>query len=102
MIIPITKIGCVSNNNSILNDLKLSGKEHDLSAQSVDFSEPKEINISIEDKEVTIHIAGERFYSLAYNNSMGTLVGVRFKYLGLGKVYEMQLMDEHEQQVLLD
>ena len=94
MIIPFSKIGCTSNSNLMLNDVYLSGKEHDLSALSADFSVATDLALDVKDQEVHIHIDGKEVFQSAYEQSMGRLVGVRFKFQGVGQVHSLQLKDE--------
>ena len=96
MIIPFSKIGCSSDLNLMLNDVYLRGKEHDLSALSTDFSEPRELSVSVRHQEVQISIEGEPVYQAAYQETMGRLVGVRFKFLGVGEVKDFQLQNSAE------
>ncbi|MEM7296633.1 MAG: hypothetical protein AAF391_00025 [Bacteroidota bacterium] len=93
MIIPFSKIGCISDNNLMLNDVYLRGKEHDLSALSADFSQPVELDIQVKDQQVTISIDGKEVYIQRYESSMGTLVGTRFKFNGLADVGSFSLRD---------
>lgn len=94
MIIPFSKIGCSSDNNIMLNDVYLNGKENDLSALSADFSTPTQLKVEVKNKVVTVSIAGEEIYTLGYTDTMGNLVGLRFKFLGLGEVIDYKLFDQ--------
>ena len=93
--IPFSKIGCSSQNNIKLNDIFLKGTENDLSQLSADFTQPTQVKIEVKEKMLTIFIAGKKKYSLRYNDSMGDLVGLRFKFLGLGQVMDYKLFDEN-------
>ena len=100
MIIPFSKIGCSSDNNLMLNNVYLNGKENDLSDLSADFTEAVNLGISIVDKEVVISINDREAYISKYQDSMGRLVGVRFKFLGLGEVTSFKLVNEANELVL--
>ncbi len=99
MIVPFSKIGCASDNMLMLNDQFLSGKENDLSAFSTDISEATVITISNKQKEVTTIIGGQEVHRMSYDKSMGRLVGIRFKFLGLGTVSQLSVMDQREREV---
>lgn len=101
MIIPFAKIGCSSDLNMMLNDVYLRGKEHDLSALSTDFTEPKNLSIDVHDLKVRVSIEGEEVYQAAYQESMGRLVGVRFKFVGTGEVRSFKLKDRSDQVIPL-
>ena len=94
ILVPFSKIGCSSDNNLMLNDVYLVGKQNDLSALSADFSEPVELDIQVVDQQVTISIDGQKVYSRRYDSSMGRLVGARFKFKGLGEVLDFELKDQ--------
>lgn len=86
IIIPFSKLGCVSDLDLMLNGPNVNGKEHDLSAFGVDFTEFQQIGVDVKNKLVSISIAGKEVYSDRYEGSMGELVGLRYKFLGLGEV----------------
>lgn len=101
MIIPFSKIGCVSDNNLMLSDVYLRGKENDLSALSADFSEPVNLSIKVQNKELIVSIDGKEVYSKAYTETMGRLVGMRFKFGGLGEVLDYEIKDGNNNPVTL-
>ncbi|MEM7375553.1 MAG: hypothetical protein AAF587_43570 [Bacteroidota bacterium] len=94
MIIPMSRIGCSSDNNLMLNDFYLNGKEHDLSAFSTDLQDFTDIEILTVEKEVTVKFSGKEVYKATYQESMGRLVGLRFKFLGMGEVESFDLLDQ--------
>jgi hypothetical protein len=94
LIIPFSKIGCSSDNNLMLNDKFIRGKETDLSALSADFTEPVELSILVEDQSVTIFRGEQQIYSNQYLTPMGDLVGLRFKFVGLGEVLDYTILDQ--------
>lgn len=97
MIIPFSKLGCSSDNNLLLNDVYLNGKEHDLSALSTDFTELTKLDIHIKNKAVSILVDGREVYKNRYSDTMGNFVGLRFKFQGIGKVLDFQIKDQHNQ-----
>jgi hypothetical protein len=99
MIIPFSKNGCSSDNNLMLNDLYFNGKENDLSAFSTDISVPTEIEINVKNKEVDVFIQKQNVFTQSYSKTMGNLVGVRFKFLGVGQVNNMSLLNQSDQKV---
>ena len=101
MIIPFSKIGCSSDNNVMLNDVYQSGKEHDLSAFGTDLQEFTEVELLVENKDVSVLINGKEVYTSRYEESMGQLVGLRFKFLGMGEVKEFSLRDQDGNQIAL-
>ncbi|MEO9483019.1 MAG: hypothetical protein ABJG47_06215 [Ekhidna sp.] len=101
MIIPFSKIGCASDNNLMLNDVYLRGKKNDLSALSADFTDPVDLAIKVENKRLTVSINSKEVYSETYNDTMGKLVGLRFKFKGLGEVLDHEITDLNNNRIEL-
>jgi hypothetical protein len=101
MIIPFSKVGCSSENNLMLNDLYLNGKENDLSNFGVDLTEFTDIKVDVNNKNVIISLGGQDVYNGNYNDTMGNLVGLRIKFLGLGEIKTLRLLDQYEKEVIL-
>ncbi len=89
MIIPFSIPGCVSDIGLMLNDVYVSGKEHDLSAFGLDFFEFRNIEMEVKEKEVSVRVDGKQIYSGAYYRAIGQLVGIRFRFLGIGEVKDL-------------
>ena len=100
-VIPFSKLGCSSDNNLLLNDVFLSGKSNDLSAFSADFSDPTSIQINVKEKQVSISIDNEVVYKTSYSDTMSRLVGLRFKFAGLGEVISYDLVDQNLERIQL-
>lgn len=101
MIIPFSKTGCASDNNLMLNDLYLGGKKHDLSPLSADFANPVDIHIVVVNKQVKIALNQQVAYENTYTQTLGRLVGLRFKFKGLGEVSNIELWDRNSQSIKL-
>ena len=100
-IIPYSQIGCSSDLYLMLNDKGFDGKSHDLSALGTSFNESRNIGIRVKDKEVTILIEDQPVMTESYEESMGRLVGIRFKFLGVGEVDSLSILDQNEDTVAL-
>jgi hypothetical protein len=101
MIIPFSNIGCSSNNGLMLNDVYLSGKENDLSAFGTDLSRFTELKIHVRDKNIQVFIKGNLVYENEYFETMGRLVGIRYRFIGVGEVEYYSLMDQAENKITL-
>lgn len=101
-IIPFTISGCISNINVMLNDVYLNGKEHDLSSLGVDLSTFKDIKISVENKKLKVFVNQVEMFSASYNETMGKLVGIRFKFLGAGEVKQIKVLNASGKTVIID
>jgi hypothetical protein len=102
IIIPLSKLGCVSEINLLLNDVFLPGKENDLSAFGVDLNTNREVIIQNINKQVTISIDGNKIYTNKYNESIGRFVGVRYRFMGAGVVNNIKISDTKDQAVLMN
>ena len=100
MIIPFSKVGCSSDDNLMLNDVYLDGKSNDLSDFSADFSAPTQLDLKVVDQRLDVYIRDQLAYSNSYESPMGRLVGLRFKFIGLGQVLDYKLQDQNLRQVL--
>lgn len=102
VIIPFSKLGCVSDLNLLLNDIYLRGKEHDLSAFGVDLGEDTSINITIKDKNVTVLVNDTEIYNRKYNISVGRFVGLRYRFIGAGMLENLSIKDLRTQNIILE
>ncbi len=94
MIIPFSIPGCVSDIGLMLNEVYLRGKEHDLSQFGFDFSDYRNITIDVKDKQVRISVDRQLIYSGSYQDSVGRLIGLRYRFLGAGEVGELKLTND--------
>ena len=78
----------------MVNDVYLDGREHDLSAFGTDLANFTDLQISVRNKKLAVAINGSDVYQTDYKESMGRVVGLRFKFLGLGEVNSLTLMDQ--------
>ncbi|WP_422104469.1 hypothetical protein [Winogradskyella sp.] len=101
LVIPFSQLGCVSDLGLLLNDVFYSGKKHDLSAFGVDLNEKKTIDILIKNKNVSVSIEGKSIYEGKYNASIGTFVGVRYRFLGAGEIDSFKITDLERNTVIL-
>ncbi|MEM6524501.1 MAG: hypothetical protein AAF693_11940 [Bacteroidota bacterium] len=101
MVIPFSKPGCSSDNDLMLNDLYLDGKEHDLSAFGTNFDDFTSIVIKNKGQNVQVSVYDKVVYEREYQDSMGRFVGLRFKFIGLGEVEDVQLFDQENRPVEL-
>ncbi|MGX1930113.1 hypothetical protein [Flagellimonas sp. 2504JD4-2] len=93
MVISFSIPGCVSELGVMMNDVYVNGKEHDLSGLGLDLSEPKEILLHVKDKKLTILLEDQELFSSSYNESIGRVAGLRYRFLGAGEVSKSILSD---------
>ncbi len=93
IIIPFSKLGCVSNIGLMMNDVYLSGKKHDLSMFGVDLNETRDIDITIKSKNISVTVDSTIIYEGQYNKSIGRFVGLRYRFLGAGAINSFEIID---------
>ncbi|MCB0640479.1 MAG: hypothetical protein KDC44_02530 [Phaeodactylibacter sp.] len=93
MVIPFSIPGCVSDLGLMLNDVYLSGKEHDLSALGADFSSFRKIRLTVQAQQVRILLDDQELLTTTYAEPVGQLAGLRIRFLGAGEVQSLKLMD---------
>lgn len=102
LIVPFSIPGCVSDINVMLNDVYLRGKEHDLSAFGVDFSDFRTIDINIIEKKLTVFVDDKEIYSRQYNKSIGKFVGIRYRFLGAGEINHLNITESPDEKTIIN
>jgi len=99
--IPFAISGCASNMGLMMSDVFLSGKEHDLSSLSMDLSKQTALKIEVINKHVSIFLENKKIYSNFYNESIGKIVGLRYRFLGAGEVSDISLSNLDESNIII-
>ncbi|MFD1163294.1 hypothetical protein [Hwangdonia seohaensis] len=102
MVLPITIPGCISDINVMLNDVYFNGKKQNLSSFGVDISTFRDIKIKVLNKKLDFFIDNQNVFSASYNESLGKLVGIRYKFLGAGEIKHVKLLNVYGKAVLND
>ncbi|SHG29835.1 hypothetical protein SAMN04488116_0827 [Flagellimonas flava] len=92
--------GCTSELGVMMNDVYVDGKEHDLSKMGIDLSQPQEIEIKVKNKELQVFAGGKKSFEGSYNESVGRIAGLRFRFLGAGEVLDYELAKLSEEVVI--
>tara|TARA_R110002073_G_scaffold128999_3_gene275123 strand:+ start:83947 stop:84783 length:837 start_codon:yes stop_codon:yes gene_type:complete len=100
--IPFAITGCSSDMGIMMSDVFLSGKEHDLSSLSIDLSKLTDIEIEVINKQITVYADSKKLFSSAYNESIGRIVGLRYRFLGAGEVSQMTLSNLSESEIIIN
>ncbi len=85
--------GCVSEIGVMMSDVYVGGKEHDLSGLGVDLSVTRDFKIVVRNKRLRVFLGDEQLFTGEYNESMGTIAGIRYRFLGAGAVSYTKLTD---------
>jgi len=102
MIIPFSIPGCVSEIGVMMSDIYLSGKEHDLSGLGIEMSSSRELKIEVRNKQLSVYAENLKLFTRTYNESIGNIVGVRYRFLGAGEVTYLKVTNLNEKTVLIE
>ena len=100
--IPFSISGCASNMRVMMSDVFLSGKKHDLSALAIDLSQKAKLKIEVVNKRLSVFYEDKELFSSAYNESIGEIVGIRYRFLGAGEVQNLTLSNLSESEVIIE
>lgn len=91
--IPLCNPGCVGNINATLNGVYLSGKYQDMSFLGCDIAQWTNFRMKVENRICKIFINEEQRLSHTFKNHPGKIVGIKFKFNGVGEVDMVRLSD---------
>lgn len=94
--------GCVSEIGVMMSDVYISGKEQNLSGLGVDLSSTKDFKIEVRDKRLRVILEDQQLFEGSYNETLGTIVGLRYRFLGAGEVSKLRLTDLSGRTVAID
>ena len=94
LIVPFSLKGCSSELNGMLSDVDLNGKTEDLSSLAIDLSDYKTITIESDNKKVYVHIDNRKVFAKSYNESIGDIAGIRFRFLGTGTIKNLNMLNK--------
>ncbi|MEX0315836.1 MAG: hypothetical protein AB3N18_16780 [Allomuricauda sp.] len=83
--------GCASELGIMMNDVYYDGKEHDLSMLGLDLTKPNAINIQVKNKKMKVLHKDQQLFIGDYNESLGRIAGIRYRFLGAGEVFKSEL-----------
>ncbi len=93
IIVPFSIMGCVSELNVMISDQYISGKENDLSNLAADFSEFREIAITVNNKKLAVILDHEEVFQSRYSADLGDFAGFRIRFLGAGQVVDLSILN---------
>ena len=90
-IVPFSIPGCISEIGIMLSDVYVDGKKQDLSTLGHDLTEFRKIKIETIERNVKVYFEAKQVFTGSYNETIGAIVGVRFRFLGAGEVAYLNL-----------
>ncbi|WP_298895595.1 hypothetical protein [uncultured Psychroserpens sp.] len=97
-IIPFSIPGCTSELNGMVSEKALKGKNMDLSSLGIDFSSERRVLITSKDKVLKVYIDDLEVFSKDYAESIGNIVGIRYRFLGISEIRDIKLLDEFKRE----
>lgn len=91
--VPLTLKGCVSNIDVKVGENYLSGRENDFSNFGADIYEWQDLSLHVEDKVGKVYLNGEQIFETTFEEDFGKIVGLDYRFSGLGEVDYLKLSD---------
>lgn len=79
-----TSMGCVGELELMIGEKFISGNGNDLSAFGADLTEWQEVSIHVVNKFATVFLNGEQIFETQFEDDFGKVVGVDYRFSGLG------------------
>ncbi|WP_192347127.1 hypothetical protein [Algoriphagus sp. Y33] len=100
LMIPVSIPGCSSEIGVFLAGESIEGKKADLSGFGVDSSEWAEMQVSVINKEVKVHMADKLVLQKSFSEDAGDIVGVAYFFEGIGEIDFLRLFDKNQKVIL--
>ena len=94
--VPLTPKGCVSNIGVKIGEVYASGRDNDLSGFGTDINDWQEVLLHVENKAGKVYLNGEQIYEATFEQDFGKIVGVDYRFSGLGEVDYLKLSDSED------
>jgi hypothetical protein len=89
--VPLTPKGCVSNIGVKIGEVYASGRDNDLSGFGTDINDWQEVLLHVENKSGKVYLNEEQIYETTFEQDFGKIVGVDYRFSGLGEVDYLKL-----------
>lgn len=93
IMVPFSAPGCVGNLGLQFGDLFVNGKNTDLSVLGTDLSGWNRVIYAVKDKNAKVYLNDKLIYETSYNEPVGTIMGINFRFHGAGAVDYVRLKD---------
>jgi len=93
MFVPLSIPGCVADLNLTFSEVEVKGRTNDLSGLGTDLSTWQRLRLEVQQRHVTIFLNDTPVYQSTYQEGMGMVFGLQFRFLGLGAVNYVRLRD---------
>ncbi|MFT5142805.1 MAG: hypothetical protein ACI80V_002919 [Rhodothermales bacterium] len=82
--IPLSIPGCTADLNVVASERQISGRNTDLSRLGLPFDGWHRVSVDGKDGLVNVELDGRQAYQVSYDESLGDIVGIRFRFMGQG------------------
>ncbi len=89
--VQLAPMGCVGELEALIGGSYMSGRNNDLSAFGTDVHDWQELDLTVEDKQATIFLNGAPILEQRFSEDFGDVVGVDYRFSGLGDVDYLRL-----------
>ncbi len=101
-LISLTKRGCESNINLMVNNTFYNGKQEDLSAFGIEPEKWNEVILNVSGREFEVILNQKSVFTGKTNGSIGNIVGFNYTFKGLGEIDYVQLFDNQNNMAFED
>lgn len=91
--VPLTPKGCVSNVNVKIGEVYLSGRENDFSKFGTDINNWQDVSLTVVDKKGVVTLNGEQIFETTFEGDFGKIVGLDYRFTGLGEIEYLKLSE---------
>ncbi|MDX2190005.1 MAG: hypothetical protein SFY32_09090 [Bacteroidota bacterium] len=85
--------GCEKFSHFELSEVKLDGRYTDLSVFGIDFNQPRTIKMKSQNNVLFTYLDNQLIHQHTYKQALGQVKGIRIKFKGIGKLYQIKLKD---------
>lgn len=92
-LITMYKPSCAAFSEYQFSEVKVNGASKYLGEMGFDFKDGGDVQLRVENKKVSLFIAGKKVLSTSYQSSIGKVMGVKVLFNGIGKLSKPKLRD---------
>lgn len=87
----LMKPGCVSWAHLVFSEKRIDGRQEDLSPVGTDLTNGGTVHLRVKDRHAELTVNDKPLYSIAYDQPIGKLYGIRISFAGIGSIQQVEL-----------
>jgi hypothetical protein len=91
IIIPLADKGCISSLDLLTGDIWIGGRNHDMRAFGVDFSQFQDLKCTVEHHRFKVSLNNKPIIDTPQRHTLGEIVGIRFECEGTAQIKDIKL-----------